>query len=697
MIRIEESGLHVVMEISPEGDVRLLHLSALPFDEETAGEASRQWFRLVEVQCSGAGQEAHHGSKHTGTVPGRRLRYKGHTDERNAAGRKIEVTLEDDGLVVVSHMQFYDGIAVVRAWTEVSNEGSERRDLEYVSSFALAGIEKEGRRSRDRKSRVHIGHNSWNQEFQWRQYSLPELGLSLANLKHFTLKRVKAGSTGTWPSSEFLPMGCYENTEAGTALVWQIEHTGSWHWEIGDLTGGHLYVQLSGPTEQENQWWKRLGPGERFETVPVAVGSVRGGFGAGIAELTRYRRAMRRSHRDNEVLPVIFNDYMNCLGADPTEEKELPLIEAAAEAGCECFVIDAGWYSDGGWWDSVGEWEASTTRFPNGLASLLSRIRAKGMVPGLWLEIEVMGVNCPLAKRVSDDWFFMRHGRRVIDNGRYQLDFRCAEVVAHADAVVDRLVKEWGVGYVKIDYNINAGVGTETNADSFGDGLLQHNRAYLGWIERTMDRYPDLVIESCASGGCRTDYAALRLHPIQSTSDQTDYRAYARISAASPTAVTPEQAGVWCYPLKDADKEQVVFNMVNALLFRIHLSGQIRQLPEDRKALVREGIAYYKRIRADLPKALPWWPLGVPTTDSQWVSVALRVEGQDYVAVWRLASRRATCELPFPHGKGKTRRVRCAYPAGMESPCSWDREEGALVVELPRRYSARIFEVVSGI
>ena len=37
---------------------------------------------------------------------------------------------------------------------------------------------------------------------------------------------------------------------------------------------------------------------------------------------------------------------MNCLWGDPTEAKELPMIAAAAKAGCEYFVIDAGWYAD---------------------------------------------------------------------------------------------------------------------------------------------------------------------------------------------------------------------------------------------------------------------------------------------------------------------------------------------------------------
>ena len=50
-------------------------------------------------------------------------------------------------------------------------------------------------------------------------------------------------------------------------------------------------------------------------------------------------------------------------------------------------------------------------------------------------------------------------------------------VEAHATEVIDRLVTEYGVGYIKMDYNIEPGIGTELNTDSFGDGLLGHNQA----------------------------------------------------------------------------------------------------------------------------------------------------------------------------------------------------------------------------
>src|SRR6185369_13494264 len=123
----------------------------------------------------------------------------------------------------------------------------------------------------------------------------------------------------------------------------------------------------------------------------------------------------------------------------------------------EYFVIDAGWYADGSWWPTVGEWLPSKARFPGGIKEPLDLIRAKGMIPGLWLELEVMGTQCPLVKQVGESWFFMHRGKRVIDHGRYQLDYRNPEVRAHADRVIDRLVREYGVGYIKMDYNIDAG------------------------------------------------------------------------------------------------------------------------------------------------------------------------------------------------------------------------------------------------
>ncbi|MEF2966813.1 glycoside hydrolase family 36 protein [Paenibacillus sp. M1] len=698
-IRISENGLHLVVEITEEKDVRLLHFGAEAFDEGLIAEVQKPGFRLMELQLTGEDRAEYHGRTHRATYPGLRMRYDAHIDSRNELGRKLEIALADPAtsLRAVQHFQFYDGIPVARVWTVLANEGHDSLGVEYLSTFALTGLDKEGRMDRDDKMKLFIPHTGWQSELQWRDYRLPELGLS--HVIDRTSKRISCSNTGSWSAAEHIPMAVLENEEAGTSLFWQIEHNGSWHWEIIDQYD-HLTLLVSGPTEHDNHWWIRLEPGEEFVSVPAAVGTVTGGFDAAIGALTRYRRVIRRPNEDNRKLRVIFNDYMNCLWGSPTTAKLLPLIDAAAEAGCEYFCIDAGWYAPGEWWDGVGEWLPSEERFPEGIKYVLDYIRGKGMIPGLWLELEVMGINSPKLKDTDDSWFFMRHGKRVKDRSRYQLDYRNPQVTAHATEVIRRLVEDYGVGYIKMDYNINAGIGTERDADSFGDGLLQHNRAYLAWLDGIFARYPDLVIENCSSGGMRMDYAMLSRYSIQSTSDQEDYVNYAAIAAASPSALTPEQSAVWSYPLREGDDEEVVFNMVNALLLRVHQSGHLAELSPRRRELVKQALDYYKTIRADIPEALPFWPLGLPTQQDDWVSLGLRKDDRVYLAVWRVrasgsedAAVPAEKVLPLGQLKGKPLEIRCAYPQGFAGEADWNDATGELTVVLPAEKTARLFEI----
>lgn len=692
-IQVEENGLYLTVEITESGDARLLHFGARPYQEESVTEKQKPGFRLLELQLTGEDREEYHGRTHRATYPGLRMVYAGHRDGRNGLGRKLEIEQNDPvtGLTAITHLQYYDGVKIVRAWTDLRNDGKEEVQVEYVSSFALNGLDKEGELDRDRKMKVYIPHTGWQSEVQWQEYSLPELGLS--HMKDRSSKRISCSNTGSWSAAEHIPMAVLENEEAGTSLIWQIEHNGSWHWEIIDQFD-RLTLLVSGPTEHDNHWWKKLAPGEQFSSVPCAIGAAEGGFEEAVGELTGYRRLIRRPNDDNRLLRVIFNDYMNCLWGDPTTERLLPLIDAAAEVGCEYFCIDAGWYAPGEWWDGVGEWQPSQERFPEGIKYVLDYIRGKGMIPGLWLELEVMGINSPKLKETDDSWFFMRHGKRVKDRSRYQLDYRNPQVIAHADEVIRRLVEDYGVGYIKMDYNINAGIGTETDADSFGDGLLQHNRAYLAWLDGIFARYPDLVIENCSSGGMRMDYAMLSRHSIQSTSDQEDYVKYAGIAASSPSALTPEQSAVWSYPLREGDDEEVIFNMVNALLLRIHQSGHLAELTPRRRELVKEALDYYKTMRADIPQALPFWPTGLPKQQDGWMSLGLRKGSRLYVAVWRLDGEDAELSLPI-RGIGESApSVRCAYPADSRgAACGWDAAASALTVRLPQKRTARLFEV----
>ena len=369
---------------------------------------------------------------------------------------------------------------------------------------------------------------------------------------------------------------------------------------------------------------------------------MRGGFKEAIQALTEYREqiCVRKRPAQRVVCPVIFNDYMNCLWGDPTEEKELPLIDAAAAAGCEYFVIDAGWYAerDEDWSATVGAWEPSKTRWPHGIRFVLDRIREKGMIPGLWLEPEVAGKHSPLAAK-PDSWFFMRHGSRVVKNSRLLLDFRNPEVRSYLDSVVERLVKEYGVGYIKMDYNTDTLEGTGQNADTFGQGLLEHNRAVLSWLDGSLDRYPELVIENCGSGGGRMDYAMLSHTQLQSCTDQEEYLRMPAIATGASAGVVPSQLAVWAYPRRGADADQASFNMVNTMLLRIHQSGDLALLGPDAAAQINEGIRVYKEvIREHIPEAAPFYPLGMPdvTNAANPVALGIKSRKRSFLAIWRI-------------------------------------------------------------
>ena len=694
-IAIEENGLHLVVEVSEAGDVRLLHFSALPFEESRlGGEKSLPFYRLYELQATGFGRMENHGLRYMQNGPGIEMIYRDHRDYRNDQGRVLEICTGHPvcGLEVTTHFQFYDGLSLARCWNTIVNRGGASQGIEYLSSFSLTGVSKEGLLEDEDKMRLYTPGNGWQGELQWRRERLSQRGFFHLSEEGNSTHRVQETSVGSWSCSECLPMAMLENVETGSMLFWQIETNGGWHWELCDVVR-QLVLNVSGPGEIEHHWWKALAPGDSFETVKVCVGSVVGGVDQAMEQLTRYRRAIRRPNQDNQNLPVIFNDYMNCLWASPTTEKEIPMIDAAAQVGCEYYVVDAGWYTDGDWWTDVGAWIPSQKRFPGGIRQVMDHIRSRGMIPGIWLEIEAMGVACPKLKDTDDSWFLMRHGRRVIDRQRYHLDFRCPAVRDYATEVVRRVVEEYGVGYIKMDYNINAGVGTDQGASSAGEGLLEHQRAYLAWLDRILARYPDLIIENCSSGGMRMDYAMLARCSIQSTSDQSDYLKYAIIAANAPSAVTPEQAAIWSYPLAQSSREQIIFNVVNAGLLRVHQSGNMSALTPQNRALVQEGLAYYKSIRRHIPQSVPFWPLGLHHQGDDWACLGLRCGRKRYVAVWHIHSDRASVQLPLGMA-GIPAKAACRYPRE-DDACTFAycQSTGALTVTLLQAPMARIIEI----
>jgi alpha-galactosidase len=675
---------------------------------------------LLDVILAGEGK-AWSGNRYCESEAGGRFRYAGH----NRAGQsgewqELRVDLADpvSGLRAEVFYRVLTGQGALRCWVRLTNLGAGPVTVESVTSFLCGGLSSapagpDGLDDLD----VLWAENDWLAEGRWQRRGLRDALPDLNRRAHGADPRGRFGltSTGTWSSGGYLPMGAVVSRRTGHAWAWQIEHNGGWHWQTGECThrsaasspgrhGRHAppgsvsgaYVALLGPADTEHAWHVTLPPGGTFTTVPAAVAVSAGGFEGAVAALTAVRRAARRPHEDGRRLPVIFNDYMNTLMGDPTTERLLPLIDAAAEAGAEYFCIDSGWYAgiDEGWWDTVGAWKPSATRFPDGISEVLDHIRSAGMVPGLWLEPEVVGVNSPVVTQLPPEAFFQRDGRLVTEHGRHHLDLRHPAAVKHLDEVVDFVVGDLGVGYLKLDYNIEIAPGTDTGGLSPGAGLLEANRAHLGWLDGVLDRHPGLVLENCSSGGMRIDYALLSRFQLQSTSDQQDLLRYPPIAAAAPAGIAPEQAANWAYPQPSFTDDEIAFTLCGAMLGRVHLSGHLDHMSREQRELVAEAVRVYKGIRGGLAGALPFWPLGLPCWTDHWIALGMRVPRASYLTVWHRGPLGAGAvtrtggpagvTLPVPHLRGQPVTADVLYPRSAGAGASWDAAAGTLSVELPR-------------
>ena len=740
---------------------------------ETEPEPADAALPLLDVILAGEGK-AWSGDRYCESEAGGRFRYTGH-DRADLPGgwRELRVDLADpvSGLRAEVFYRVLVGQGALRCWVRLTNLGVEPVTVESVTSFLCGGLSSAPAAPVGHADTV--GHadpadhanpadhavpadnaapddlddldvlwaeNDWLAEGRWQRRSLRDALPDLNRRVHGADPRGRFGltSTGTWSSGVYLPMGAVVSRRTGHAWAWQIEHNGGWHWQTGECTrryvaagpgphGRHAppgspsgaYLALLGPADTEHGWHITLPPGGTFTTVPAAVAVSAGGFEGAVAALTQVRRAVRRPHEDARHLPVIFNDYMNTLMGNPTTQRLLPLIDAAAEVGAEYFCIDSGWYAglDESWWDTVGAWKPSATRFPHGIGEVLDRIRSAGMVPGLWLEPEVVGVRSPVAAQLPPEAFFQRDGALVTEHGRYHLDLRHPAAVKHLDEAVDFVVGDLGVGYLKLDYNIEVAPGPNTGGLSPGAGLLEANRAQLDWLDGVLDRHPRLVLENCSSGGMRIDYALLSRCQLQSTSDQQDLLRYPPIAAAAPAGIAPEQAANWAYPQPSFTDDEIAFTLCGAMLGRIYLSGHLDHMSREQRELVAAAVRVHKAIRGDLASALPFWPLGLPHWTDPWFALGLRTAGASYLTVWHRGRLGAGAEpgigaqtrtgaadqpsiaLPVPHRRGHPVTAAVLYPhaAGPAGPvgpaASWDAAASVLSVRLPRVPSACIIRL----
>ena len=613
---------------------------------------------FVQVQIAGENKDTHMGAKMVRSSEARRLSYKSHTISENA----LTVVQESSNVRCETVFETYDDTNAIRVHTVVTNITDAPIVLEEVSAFCVSGI---GDKNEPDNMQFTDFLQSHHAECQPRTRSFRELGL--CGGKTESQQRVSGCNIGSWSTKEMLPMGILEDKKNGSFLMFQIESNSSWYYEISD-TLDKYYLYLGGPNYPFGGWFKTLNPGESYTTPCVAVA-----FGNGlndvIGNMTKYRRHIAGFIPADAKLPTIFNEYMHLSWDSPTAENTAKYAPVVAKTGVEYYVIDCGWHNeeDGDKvYPFVGHWKESKARFPEGVRKTTDYIRSLGMKPGLWIEPEIIGIQCQeMLDYYNDDCFFQRHGKRLAVMNRHFIDYRNPKVREYMSETIRRMVEDYGAEYIKCDYNQDCGVGTDLNAENPGAGLEEAANAFLEWMRKMIATYPNVVFEGCSSGGMRMDYKTLSAYSLVSTSDQTDYLLYPYIAGNILAAVLPEQAAVWSYPVatdcekgEDVSDERIVINMVNSFLGRMHLASHLDYLNEHQMDLIREGVAYYNILSEMKKTALPYFPLGFTNFGEKTVCAGLKNDNKIYLAVWNLKGDK---EIIVPIAEGVS-NATIAYP-----------------------------------
>ena len=507
--------------------------------------------------------------------------------EHSREAQTLELTLEDAllGLRCTLLYTIFADLPVIARSVRVENAGAQTLTLERALSLSL--------------------------DLPDMDYEMLSLTGAWARERHIRTRRLehglqRTGSTRGASSAEFNPFLCLKRPETtettGEAWGFSLIYSGN-HLEQADVdTDGGTRVQLG--IHPDGFSWQ-LAPGERFqcpEAVLVFSGEGLGGMSRAFHTLYRTRLA-RGVWRDRE-RPILINNW-EATGPDFTEEQIVAMARTAKTLGIELLVLDDGWF---GARDSdragLGDWYVKNfQKLPHGLEGLAERVRAEGLQFGFWIEPEMVNRDSDLF-RAHPDWILCPPDRTPSPGrNQYVLDLSRPEIVDHLYAALERVLNATKATYVKWDMNryISECWSRTTPGDRQGEVLHRYILGVYRLYERLRTRFPDVLFESCASGGARFDPGILFYAPQAWTSDDTDAVERVKIQYGTSLVYPLSMMGahVSAVPNQQTGRVTPLLTRGNAAMFGVFgYELDLTRLTEGEKQTIREQIAFYKRHRA---------------------------------------------------------------------------------------------------
>ncbi len=291
--------------------------------------------------------------------------------------------------------------------------------------------------------------------------------------------------------------------------------------------------------------------------------------------------------------PVLVNSWEG-FGFDFNEERLLKLAEEAGKLGCELFVLDDGWFRErNNDLAGLGNYETDLAKLPNGLSSLAEGIRKKGLDFGIWVEPESVSEESELYRQ-HPEWA-VHDGIHKDIYGRNQLllDLTRKDVQDFIVENVGKVIEETQAAYIKWDMNRQLAGVDQNYTHRYIIGLYSV-------LNRIFSKRPQLLLESCSSGGNRFDLGMACFSPQIWTSDDTDPLERMRIQKNASYLYPLSMMGAHVAAEVSA---QSLRRTSLPLRFNVAAFGilgyefDLGRLNEQEKQEIRSQIAFYKEHR----------------------------------------------------------------------------------------------------
>lgn len=330
----------------------------------------------------------------------------------------------------------------------------------------------------------------------------------------------------------------YATENIGRVYGFNLIYSGNFELNVSLDEIDHL--RINGGIASEDFGWF-LKSGEEFETPECVIAYSDKGFNGMSAAF----HDLYREHLINEKFvyasrPIVINNW-EATYFNFDENKLKSIIDSVKGTGIDTFVLDDGWFGKrNDDTTSLGDWFANKEKLPDGLKSVSDYCHKNGLKFGLWFEPEMVSPESELYKH-HPTWVVKIDGRSpCLGRDQLVLDLTNEKVVDFIVETISSHIENDGLDYIKWDMN-------RSITDQYSSTLLKENqkefnhRYVLGLysaLKRITEKYPSVLIEGCASGGCRFDAGILAYCPQIWTSDNSD--AYSRTRIQYGTS--------YCYP-----------------------------------------------------------------------------------------------------------------------------------------------------